>query len=284
LTATSAKLKMEHAASLNLIAKLKQTDKRMAEQHVQLQASHKEQFASMEKLEKLDKAEAKNHDFLKQLQATKDTFSEASKLDHAKLQKAHQHEVFQDEKIRSLAKQNQELQAKVSQDQTNDEAMAQRVAASEQRIRAHLMKDVAELKAKQKQLDRAQAGEKAMAIQEASRAKANEKARTVEEEKLATALRAKADDELALKREMAKLHAYDAKLKDLTKLEETKESKRTKKGQLEVLEDKIDNLHKTCDFLLAEYAKIKEERTKEEEGLKASKAVLSGAKVGFLQH
>jgi len=74
------------------------------------------------------------------------------------------------------------------------------------------------------------------------------------------------------------------KAEKTTKLEETKESKRTKKGQLEVLEDKIDNLHKTCDFLLAEYAKIKEERTKEEEGLKASKAVLSGAKVGFLQH
>merc|ERR1719311_900031 len=74
------------------------------------------------------------------------------------------------------------------------------------------------------------------------------------------------------------------KAEKTTKLEETKESKRTKKGQLEVLEDKIDNLHKTCDFLLAEYAKIKEQRTKEEEGLKASKAVLSGAKVGFLQH
>merc|ERR1719198_1798844 len=74
------------------------------------------------------------------------------------------------------------------------------------------------------------------------------------------------------------------KAEKITKLEETKESKRTKKGQLEVLEDKIDNLHKTCDFLIAEYAKIKEERTKEEEGLRASKAVLSGAKVGFLQH
>merc|ERR1719171_765549 len=74
------------------------------------------------------------------------------------------------------------------------------------------------------------------------------------------------------------------KAEKTTKLEETKESKRTKKQQLEVLEDKIDNLHKTCDFLLAEYAKIKEARTKEEEGLKASKAVLSGAKVGFLQH
>jgi hypothetical protein len=67
------------------------------------------------------------------------------------------------------------------------------------------------------------------------------------------------------------------------KLEESKEAKRTKSGQLDVLESQIANTHKVCDFLLAEYAKIKEERTKEEEGLKASKQVLSGAKA-FLQH
>merc|ERR1719487_2041557 len=69
-----------------------------------------------------------------------------------------------------------------------------------------------------------------------------------------------------------------------TQLEDTKEAKRTKKGQLEVLEDKIDNLHKTCDFLVEHYAGIREERLKEEEGLKASKNVLAGAKLGFLQH
>merc|ERR1719191_2299643 len=57
------------------------------------------------------------------------------------------------------------------------------------------------------------------------------------------------------------------KAEETTKLEEHKEAKRTKKGQLEVLEDKIDNLHKTCDFLIAQYATIKEARTKEEEGL-----------------
>merc|ERR1719271_569945 len=67
------------------------------------------------------------------------------------------------------------------------------------------------------------------------------------------------------------------------KLEESKEAKRTKSGQLDVLESQIANTHKACDFLLAEYAKLKEERTKEEEGLKASKQVLSGAKA-FLQH
>merc|ERR1719440_58681 len=67
------------------------------------------------------------------------------------------------------------------------------------------------------------------------------------------------------------------------KLEESKEAKRTKSGQLDVLESQIANTHKVCDFLMAEYAKLKEERTKEEEGLKASKQVLAGAKA-FLQH
>merc|ERR1719313_3012886 len=47
------------------------------------------------------------------------------------------------------------------------------------------------------------------------------------------------------------------KAEKTTHLEELKEGKRTKKGQLEVLEDKIDNLHKTCDFLIAQYATIK---------------------------
>merc|ERR550514_2398394 len=68
------------------------------------------------------------------------------------------------------------------------------------------------------------------------------------------------------------------------KLEELKESKRTKSGELDVLEAKIDNLHKTCDFLVEHYKGIKEERAKEEEGLKTAKMVLAGAKVGFLQH
>ena len=46
------------------------------------------------------------------------------------------------------------------------------------------------------------------------------------------------------------------KAEKTTKLEEQKESKRTRKGQLEVLDDKIDILHKTCDFLIAQYAVI----------------------------
>merc|ERR1719152_185113 len=74
------------------------------------------------------------------------------------------------------------------------------------------------------------------------------------------------------------------KAEKATKLEELKESKRTKSGELDILESKIDNLHKTCDFLIEHYAGIKEERLKEEEGLKSAKMVLAGAKLGFLQH
>merc|ERR1719443_2834301 len=73
------------------------------------------------------------------------------------------------------------------------------------------------------------------------------------------------------------------KAEKTTKPEEMKESKRTKSGELDILESKIDNLHKTCDFLIEHYAGIKEERTKEEEGLKSAKNVLAGAKLGFLQ-
>merc|ERR1719321_739586 len=67
-------------------------------------------------------------------------------------------------------------------------------------------------------------------------------------------------------------------------LEDTKESKRTQGEQLDVLESKISDLHKTCDFLIEKYEAIRDERKKEEEGLKASKNVLAGAKLGFLQH
>merc|ERR550514_1621312 len=72
------------------------------------------------------------------------------------------------------------------------------------------------------------------------------------------------------------------KAEKTTKLEEDKELKRTKGDQLDVMETKLDNLHKTCDFLVEHYAKLKEERTKEAEGLMASKQVLSGTKIGFL--
>merc|ERR1719281_176084 len=84
------------------------------------------------------------------------------------------------------------------------------------------------------------------------------------------------DSKLVITKESTKSEAT-------SKLEELKESKRTKKDQLDVLEDKIDNLHKTCDFLIEQYDAIKEARSKEEEGLKTAKAVLAGATFGFLQ-
>merc|ERR1719387_1952526 len=68
-----------------------------------------------------------------------------------------------------------------------------------------------------------------------------------------------------------------------SKLEELKEGKRTKTGQLGNANDTLNDLHKTCDFLLDNYDSRKESRTKESDGLKQSKAVLSGAKMGFLQ-
>merc|ERR1719331_2840458 len=64
------------------------------------------------------------------------------------------------------------------------------------------------------------------------------------------------------------------KAEKTTALEDTKEAKRTKSDQLDVMETKISDLHKTCDFLIEQYAAIREERLKEEEGLKASKNVL----------
>merc|ERR1719456_464157 len=69
------------------------------------------------------------------------------------------------------------------------------------------------------------------------------------------------------------------KAEKTSELEDTKESKHTKSDELDVMESKISNLHKTCDFLIEHYKGIREERLKEEEGLKASKMVLAGAKM-----
>jgi len=69
------------------------------------------------------------------------------------------------------------------------------------------------------------------------------------------------------------------KAEKVGKQEDNKELKRTKDMQSEVLVEKIKNLHKTCDFLMQQYEKIQDERAKEEEGLKSSKMMLSGAKL-----
>merc|ERR1719326_1277257 len=85
---------------------------------------------------------------------------------------------------------------------------------------------------------------------------------------------AKRDEEESQKDYEEEMTKEGEKAEKTTKLEEDKELKRTKGDQLDVLETKLDNLHKTCDFLLEQYAKLKEERTKEEEGLHESKQII----------
>merc|ERR1719247_890487 len=68
-----------------------------------------------------------------------------------------------------------------------------------------------------------------------------------------------------------------------TKPEATREGKSTKESQLGDANDKLNELHQSCDFLLDNYDSRKEARAKESDGLKQSKAVLAGASFGFLQ-
>merc|ERR1719375_1527946 len=68
------------------------------------------------------------------------------------------------------------------------------------------------------------------------------------------------------------------------KLEESKEAKRTKSGQLDVLESQIANTHKVCDFLLAEYAKIKGEAGGEQRGEADEERPAGRPRVADCQH
>jgi len=73
------------------------------------------------------------------------------------------------------------------------------------------------------------------------------------------------------------------KAETTSKLEEAREGKSTKETQLGNTNDKLNELHQDCDFLLDNYDSRKEARAKESDGLKESKAVLAGASFGFLQ-
>jgi len=66
-----------------------------------------------------------------------------------------------------------------------------------------------------------------------------------------------------------------------TKLEETKESKMMGVESLEDINNLINHLHTSCDFILQNYDARKEARTQEVESLKNGKAVLSGASFAF---
>merc|ERR1719498_790271 len=62
-------------------------------------------------------------------------------------------------------------------------------------------------------------------------------------------------------------------------LESLKENHRMNSDEIDILETKIDDLHKTCDSMLESYDAKKEARTKEVEGIKSAKGVLQGMKI-----
>merc|ERR1719265_558956 len=62
-------------------------------------------------------------------------------------------------------------------------------------------------------------------------------------------------------------------------LEDLKENHRTHSNEIDILETKFDEVHKTCDPPLKYYEPKKEERVKEEEGIKSAEAVLQGMKI-----
>merc|ERR1719389_1647698 len=51
----------------------------------------------------------------------------------------------------------------------------------------------------------------------------------------------------------------------------------TKRDQLGITQGKLDDVHKDCDYLLANYDEIKKDRATEVDGLKEAKATLAGA-------
>eukprot|EP00746_Dinoflagellata_sp_MGD_P000288 gnl/MRDRNA2_/MRDRNA2_100510_c0_seq1.p1 gnl/MRDRNA2_/MRDRNA2_100510_c0~~gnl/MRDRNA2_/MRDRNA2_100510_c0_seq1.p1 ORF type:complete len:769 (-),score=251.18 gnl/MRDRNA2_/MRDRNA2_100510_c0_seq1:91-2397(-) len=63
-------------------------------------------------------------------------------------------------------------------------------------------------------------------------------------------------------------------------LEDAKAEKSLKENQVKIQVEKLSDLHASCDFLLENYDVRKKARTTEIEGLKQSKAVLSGANFG----
>jgi len=61
------------------------------------------------------------------------------------------------------------------------------------------------------------------------------------------------------------------------KKEVNKVKEKADEEDVEHIQDKVDNLHKDCDFILENYDTRKEARAQEVEGLKKAKAVLAGA-------
>merc|ERR1719207_45995 len=69
-----------------------------------------------------------------------------------------------------------------------------------------------------------------------------------------------------------------AKADITSRLQVARESRATKREQLAITEDKIDALHKDCDYLLQNYDERKATRATEHDGLLEAKHVLAGAK------
>merc|ERR1719375_2272969 len=107
-------------------------------------------------------------------------------------------------------------------------------------------------------------------------AKSDEKAAQVDYEEAMKDAATKRSDDSKL------IVTKEGEKSDLTsKLEDLKESRMTKGGQLDIAKATLLDTHKTCDSLLENYDARKEARTAESEGLSQSKAVLAGAKLGF---
>merc|ERR1719454_1373691 len=74
-----------------------------------------------------------------------------------------------------------------------------------------------------------------------------------------------------------------AQADQMVNLQNARSGLSTTREQLSITQSKLDDVHKDCDYLLANYDEMKTERATEVEGLKESKAVLAGAAPGFLQ-
>lgn len=66
-------------------------------------------------------------------------------------------------------------------------------------------------------------------------------------------------------------------------LQSTRAEQSTQRDQVHIAQDRIFNLHVSCDHVLQNYDELKTRRATEDDMLKQAKAVLAGAQLGFLQ-
>merc|ERR1719261_518622 len=68
-----------------------------------------------------------------------------------------------------------------------------------------------------------------------------------------------------------------AQADQMVNLENARSGLSTTRDQLSITQGKLDDVHKDCDYLLANYDEIKKDRATEVDGLKEAKATLAGA-------